>query len=382
MAMDVQEFAPVTQRVVRNVRRQVVAGKLKAGMQLPAVRTLAESSRVGVMTAHKVLQRIEAEGWAERRGRRLYVAEDAVRIAEERLREDHPVVIHCLDSTLVRMGAEFELRELNQGFSQVFPHSSFRHVYLDVKAGSRAVEQLLRESKESPYEMGFLLRNMPAAFKRLFAMSQLPCVVEGYVKPEISLPCVYEDMAAVGRTVAELLSRTGRVVAFCSEELVGGELFLVDGLRQFLQGHEDCRPSAEEFYFRLPQAMDDHLRLIDHLLGSDRCPGGIFIVHPEYALPTVRLAAEHGLRIPEDLQIIGLCHHPFYEYANPSVTSIGVASLMDLGRRCAGLLAHAMAGGNGEVPREVVETTLIERGSTLPRHGLSAMSGLEAVAGG
>ncbi len=358
-------------KVVRQLRRQVLMGHLKIGEELPSVRELARTTGAGLISAHRALQRIESEGWADRNhGRRLRIGQDAVRLAQVQLRQEPPTRIFWLSAGQVRASAEMAASTISEGIFQVLPNCSPHYLYLDLAAGFAPVEQLLRQNAELSCEVGYVLAGMPASFKRLFATYNVPCVVPGYVEPGINLPCIYEDMVAVGRMAGELLCRgCGRVVALCHQELVGAQVFLVEGVREAAQALGAPRPSAAAFYYHLPPEIADYVRAIDLLLTGPERPGGILAVHPEFAMATLQIAARRGIRIPQELQVVGLHHHPMYPFAYPAITSIGPWSLVELGRRCAELLAESLGARPQVAKREVIRSTLIERETTLPRCG-------------
>jgi DNA-binding LacI/PurR family transcriptional regulator len=214
-----------------------------------------------------------------------------------------------------------------------------------------------------------VLAGLPLSVKEFFASAELPCVVRGYVERELNLPCVYEDMAEVGRMAGELLCNTGRIVALCSEKLVGAESQLITGVRLAAQALGQREPDAEEFHVHLPLELEDYARAIDQLLASGNRPTSILAIRPEYALATVQAAARRGIRIPDELQVVGLHHHTMYRFAYPEITSVGPRSLVELGQLCAELLAGSMGQRPGTADRVVIESTLVGRESTRSASG-------------
>ena len=365
---DVLDVGPVAMRVVRQLRRQVLTGGLKIGEELPSVRELARTSGAGVVSAHRALRRIESEGWANRGGgRRLRISQDAVRVAEAQLRQEPPTRVFWLSPSRVRLSSEMAVNPISEGIFQVFPGCSPHYLYVDLSAGFGPMEQLIRQNSELPCEVGYVLSGMPPAFKRLFATYDLPCVVPGYVEPDVNMPCVFEDMTNVGRMAGELLCRSGRVVALCHQELIGAEVFLVDGVQEAARALGVHPPTAAEFYYHLPPDMADYARAIDLLLDQNDGPLGILAVQPEFAMLALQAAARRQIPIPERVQVVALHHHPMYSFAYPAISSIGPYSLVELGCRCAEMLAESMGGRPKTASRVIIRSTLVERESTLPR---------------
>ena len=75
LQIDYHSGQPIYRQVIDQIRRQVLAGQLREGEQLPSVRDLAAQLRVNPMTISKVYSLLEMEGLLERRrGVGLFVA--------------------------------------------------------------------------------------------------------------------------------------------------------------------------------------------------------------------------------------------------------------------------------------------------------------------
>jgi len=75
LQIDHHSGQPIYRQVIDQIRRQVMAGRLREGEQLPSVRDLALQLRVNPMTISKAYSLLEMEGLLERRrGVGLFVA--------------------------------------------------------------------------------------------------------------------------------------------------------------------------------------------------------------------------------------------------------------------------------------------------------------------
>ncbi|WP_277600361.1 substrate-binding domain-containing protein [Thermosipho globiformans] len=75
----------------------------------------------------------------------------------------------------------------------------------------------------------------------------------------------------------------------------------------------------------------------------------------------LRALYDHGLRVPEDVSIIGYDNGPFSEYLHPPLTTIHQPR-REMGLTAAQLLIERILGKGPKIPRNVVLTTkLIER---------------------
>ena len=94
-------------------------------------------------------------------------------------------------------------------------------------------------------------------------------------------------------------------------------------------------------------------------------PTGIFSANDRMAIGAMRAVFEAGLRIPDDVSIMGLDDIELAHYQVPPLTTVQ-QSFAELGTKGVELLLSSL---NDEVPAEtkiVLETTLIVRQSTAP----------------
>jgi GntR family transcriptional regulator len=58
---------PIYRQIVEQVRRQIAGGQMRAGIELPSVRAVAQQHAINPMTVSKAYSLLEAEGLLERR---------------------------------------------------------------------------------------------------------------------------------------------------------------------------------------------------------------------------------------------------------------------------------------------------------------------------
>lgn len=365
MSSDTRESGGLAAKLVRQVRRQVLSGQLVGGSKLPSVRKLAGLSGIGKDTANQVLRCIEKEGWAKRKsGYSLRITDDAVAVARRQFELEPPTVIVMLAGKSIRGFDPGAADLLIEGISQVFHSASFRSIYFDLNRWMGFVKQCLQEGAQLSCETGYVLRSLPPEVYQFFASSRVPCVVLGHCDPSLNLPSAEMDMVQVGRLVGNALCPTGRVVALCQDNLVGSEVKIIEGVREAAAALGRAVPTPTDFHCHLPGDFNDAIGVIDRLLSGRNRPASLLAIRPEFALAAVKVAARHGIRIPEELQIIGLNHHPVFRYVQPAITSVG-DSWVDLGRRCAAFLGDALAQLPVTAPRYVASPRLEKQESTL-----------------
>lgn len=367
--MSAKGFKPTqgASRVVRELRRQVLSGHLTPGSPLPSVRTVAAGTGLSPFPVHQAFKRIEAEGWALRRpGGKLWITEDAIEQARAHLLSEPGAVIHFLSAMQHRVGMEALKSAYTSGFIEVFSQSSIRHVYVDIAGSLEPVRQLLTESERTGRETGFVMLSLPSQFQALMQESGVPCVVMGQANPEFNLPCIYEDMNHIGYVAGQRLCRSERVFTVYTGELYGAEVYLIDGVRRAAREQGRPEPQWEDFYRRLPEDPSACERELSAILCSGNATIGLLALRSDVAMLAVKVATRLGLRLPEQIQLIGYTHQLMYSLVYPEITSIGPQSTENLSRRAAELLANSMGCRPKVAPRELVESSLIERQSTLP----------------
>ncbi|MBP7937017.1 MAG: substrate-binding domain-containing protein [Phycisphaerae bacterium] len=363
-----REGAAASMRLVRELRRLVVVGHLGVGDPLPSIRELIEEKGVGQFAVRQALKQIEREGWAARRanGGKLWIASGAAECARARMAVEPPPIIFMLTSLDRRFGGEDQVRELERGFAGAFGACEVRQVAIDVDAGVQRVERLLEEHEQLSCETGYLLAGLPSQSKLVFYQRQVASVVLGHVDPELNLPSVDEDIRHVGYTAGRLLCHRKRAVVLFSRGLVGGEAELINGVRQAARELCGRYPSWDECTCSVPNDPRAYETAIDQLLQNASGPIGILAVRPPLAMAVVKVAARREIPIPEQVELIGYHHSSAYTHVHPEITSVGVKSIEELGRQAAQLLAESMIRPRVVARRELVESNLIERESTLP----------------
>jgi LacI family repressor for deo operon, udp, cdd, tsx, nupC, and nupG len=105
----------------------------------------------------------------------------------------------------------------------------------------------------------------------------------------------------------------------------------------------------------------------EHVLALRPRPTAIFAASDEMAIGTIRAARRSGLRIPEDLSVIGIDDHEMAELFELTTVS---QPAHEQGRLAARLLLDAIqADGSPEPQTITVPTALVVRGTTAPPKG-------------
>ncbi|MCA1596867.1 MAG: substrate-binding domain-containing protein [Chloroflexi bacterium] len=101
------------------------------------------------------------------------------------------------------------------------------------------------------------------------------------------------------------------------------------------------------------------------LLNLSERPTAIFAFNDNMAFGAMQAIKERGLRIPDDMSLVGFDDAQAAHLVSPPLTTVR-QPLNEMGRHAAAVLMRLMSGHGGEALRLDLATTLVVRGSTAP----------------
>ncbi|WP_202799791.1 LacI family DNA-binding transcriptional regulator [Rhodanobacter fulvus] len=106
-------------------------------------------------------------------------------------------------------------------------------------------------------------------------------------------------------------------------------------------------------------------RAVELLLSQGQSFSAVFCSNDEMAIGAMRALSSHGLRVPEDVSVVGFDDIRFARYTSPALTTIAQPKNA-LGREAMAMLIELLA--DPEVPprKRVLSADLVVRGSTAP----------------
>lgn len=111
------------------------------------------------------------------------------------------------------------------------------------------------------------------------------------------------------------------------------------------------------------QLFDTGYEAAHQLLGLSSPPTAIFALMDVAAVGVMHAAAEMGIRIPEDLSIMGYDDLPIASYMMPPLTTVA-QPFVEMGEKAVELLLNSIAIPDLEPQKAVLSTELVIRGST------------------
>lgn len=367
----VLERGPLHERLRLQLQQQIAAGRWHPGDRIPSERELARTYGVSQITVRRALHDLALEGVVVRRvpngtfvtaagarPRHLGIATFGVDAAHSHF--FGPLVL------AIQQGAP-DLARL-----QLFaaPEGAPRARWLRQLAEERGVDGIIVATPS------------PLAYDDVAPLDLrgLPYVLLNRRIPGHAVWCAGTDDYAVGRQAVDYLYTLGHrrlahvagpaQVVTAADKLHG----FLDGLAAhglLSPGINGAAAPVEHGRYSYGPAIDDEsgYDAMRPLLARDPRPTAVFAAGDTLAVGVYRALKDEGLRIPDDVSVIGMSNEPYVKLLEPPLTTLEYP-LADLGRAAVQLLLdqieHRVGPGNGTDPthrRRLVPVTLVERGS-------------------
>jgi DNA-binding LacI/PurR family transcriptional regulator len=185
---------------------------------------------------------------------------------------------------------------------------------------------------------------------RMIGDEGFPAVVLGDRFDHPRLEFAYNESGTASREgVEHLISLGHRRIAFAANDTDDGDhLDRLEAYRNTMAKHGIGDPQLE---FRVPAHRLDGAQLIRKMMSINAPPTAVFIADPLTACGAINEARKLGLRIPEEMSILGFDDTDSRFSVEPTMTSICQDS-RELGRLAFERLVQLCDAGDGEVPSE------------------------------
>jgi len=123
-------------------------------------------------------------------------------------------------------------------------------------------------------------------------------------------------------------------------------------------------PAPDDLVLGGAFGVDAGFRAAEVLLRADDRPTAVFAASDDTAIGVLRAAREHGVRVPQDLSVVGFDDQPVAAWLDPALTTVR-QPLDEMGDAAVSLVHRAREGRGGPAHLELA-TRLVERASTAP----------------
>jgi LacI family transcriptional regulator, repressor for deo operon, udp, cdd, tsx, nupC, and nupG len=250
--------------------------------------------------------------------------------------------------------------EVIRGIEQV-AHQSRYSVLLGDTQYNRDREQVYADLLGTRQADGLitLLPHIP----KITAVGRLPIVNACEYVKDRSITSVYVDNVAAAQEATEYLVTLGhRAIAFITGPM--NSPISVD--RD--QGYEKALTHAGIKRNRRLTAEGDFsaesgIRAIESLFARAERFTAVFCSNDEMALGALRAIKSRGLRVPQDVSVVGFDDIRFARYSDPPLTTVA-QPMGDLGREAMSMLIEILTGADVPPRKRILPTQLVVRGST------------------
>lgn len=218
----------------------------------------------------------------------------------------------------------------------------------------RRVEGLILTGAERP----------PRVYEKL-RRNGTPFVITWKLARGSNLPCVsFDNHRAAATAVAHLVSLGHRRIG-----LICGQTAVNDRARGRREGFlaamtKHGLPVEPSLVLERKFEFVEGRAAMHQMLLNPRPPTAVFCANDIQAIGALGECREQGLRVPDDISIIGFDDLPIVQYTMPQLTTVRVPA-SEMGQRAMESLLHAMSDGEKCIRLEL-PTELVVRGSTAP----------------
>ncbi len=363
MRLDSNAPVPLYQQVAADIRRQIVAGDMPVGSRIPPHRDLAVQYGVSIITINKALSGLVSEGLLYSHvGRGTFVMVRPASTSGIAAPITIGFVLRDLSSpffSLIAHGAQQRADALGVGI--VFASSSNR---LD-----REEEQIRRLRLLGVH--GLIIVSMSRTYRLSEAIqsaqdTSFPYVMVSWTAGE-DVPFVGVDLAEAGRMAAEHLLSAGRRRFGYMIDRVGslnGELRVSEYRRTVEDALLTIDP-AHVFEYPFEGEWNDYnsgYAVGERIANLEHRPDAMFAFNDLGALGLLDSLLDAGIRVPEDVAIVGLDDIELASRARVPLTTVR-QPVDEIGARA---LDTVLARLRGETPavRQLLPPELVVRGTT------------------
>ena len=361
MRIDHAASTPLYQQVAADIRRRVVSGELPIGAQLPPHRELATRYDVSLITINKALSGLVSEGVLYSRvGRGTFVA------LRPPAHEPRPTrllgfVLRDLTSPFFSLVAHAAQQRADERGCGLLFASSFNRL-------DREEEQLQRFRDLNI--SGLIIASMSRTYRisdpiRRLHDAGVPYVMVSYTHGE-DVPFIGLDLHQAGYIATEhLIAHGRRRIAFVGDRF-GSILYEVrgSGYRRALARHGLPIESELQFEYPMEGEWNDYrsgYALGERIAALPKKPDGMFVFNDLGALGIMDALLDRGIRVPEDVAIVGLDDIELAARARVPLTTVRQPT--DLIGAAAVESVLARLGGAAPPVRQLFEPHLVVRQS-------------------
>ncbi len=350
-------------QIFAHFRERILDGSLPPGARLPTELELAKQYAISRGTVRQAMGALVSEGLLDRvQGRGTFVRQTppgrvaVAQVAEKRI----GVLLHHMGDPLdldILIGVEHAAKSRGYQVSFAYAEESLEQQDRDIDRlrADRAAGMIIFPVSDVTYD---------ESVWRLRA-DGVPFVLVDRYFPDLDTDYVVADNLGGGyRATEHLLILGHRRIGFLYSDKAS---LLTTSVRDRWEGYRRALQEYgcaydEALVCRQPPASPPGAHSYSDLFSQAAGPTAIFAVNDNVALDVLRSTQRRGLRVPEDLALVGFDDLNYAAHLSPPLTTVAQPR-MDLGLRAGNLLINRIEGQGGP-PRHIeLPTSLVVRES-------------------
>lgn len=354
---------PLYQQVETHLRELIASGTLRCGDPLPSVKDLCEQfGGLNHLTVRRAIKNLSEENLVRSvQGRGSFVAERAAR-------PQHIAIVlpHLSDTIFVRIA---------KGAQEVLEAHGVRSLILDSR-GSQSTEGVHLQGFAALPVSGAIIfpiahSDIAEQIFRLKASGFEFVLVDRYFD-DIATPCVVSDNYQGGYDAARYLAARGcRRVAWIGEMRSTSARLRFQGFQTALNDADIPCPSrlvktievAPASPASFHAATEESVRFsVNELLKEEPHIDGLMCCDDFTALAALNRLKEKGIRMPEDIAVVGFDDVPEAAFSRPALTTVR-QPLVEVGREAAHMLLQRLENRDLTPERKTLPVELVVRES-------------------
>jgi LacI family transcriptional regulator len=262
------------------------------------------------------------------------------------------------------IGQGLEEASFDAGYNVIFSHTSG-----DPTRERRVVSSLLEKRVD-----GIIIASVETRADRLSELSRIgvPMVMVDRDCADFAGDIVLADNVAGGQQVVQHLAQLGHTSIGCVVANAASQPASPGRFYGFQQALSSAGLSSSSYVFRGDQhknragtEVDIGYQALKDILARPSPPTAVFLTNDLMAIGALRAAAELGVRVPDDLSIIGFDDIALAQYTSPALTTVGQPR-QQMGRLAAQLLIDRSTDKTRLRERVILGVSLVVRESTAP----------------
>lgn len=362
MPIDVRNSTPLYLQIVDDIKSKIAAKEFKPGDQLGSHAELSSSYGVSLITVKKALATLVNEGIVfSRVGKGTYVAQHTADTRQNGHLTIGLVIRDIRSPFFSRVMHSVENAAYELGY----------HVLISNSSGMAEKEEAQIARFREFGVNGMIIASLSHKYHatptiRKMLQHKIPFVMVSYIADD-DVPFVGSDHEQGGYLATEYLMKQGyQRIGYINGELgnMVGELRR-QGYERALKAHGRRVDKRLQFHLRMMGEKHDYqsgYEIGKKFRSLPVKPDAMFIYNDLSALGFEDAVVEQGLRVPDDVAIVGFDDIERGEYAAIPLSTVRQPSAL-IGKEAVSLLMKLMQGKKADI-RRVLNTTLVIREST------------------